>query len=93
MLHLSITQAEELEKAVLEATMNAERLTTNLEANNKGLRTDEREVFHLNKVVASAKKSKEAAIGVQAQLEGKMDELEAVIAVAAEHSTLEAKHW
>ena len=92
-MHLSITRAEELEKAVLEAAMNAERLTVSLEAKKEGRRTAEREAFRLNKIVASVEKSKEAAIGMQAQLEGKVVELEAVIAVmVAERSALEAKH-
>ncbi|THG03545.1 hypothetical protein TEA_005523 [Camellia sinensis var. sinensis] len=44
----------------------------------------------VNRVITSAEKSKEAAVGAQAQLEGKVVELEAVIAVmAAERSTLE----
>ncbi|KAF5934442.1 hypothetical protein HYC85_030613 [Camellia sinensis] len=93
-MHLSITRVKELEKAILEAAMHAERLTVNLEAEKEGRRTAEREVFRLNKVVTSAEKSKEAAIGVQAQLEGKVAELEAVIAVmATERSALEAKYW
>ncbi|GMQ11265.1 hypothetical protein CsSME_00053959 [Camellia sinensis var. sinensis] len=62
-MHLPITRVEELGKAVLEAAMNVERLATNLEAKKKGRRTTEREVFRLNKVVASAEKSKEATIG------------------------------
>ncbi|KAI7982906.1 hypothetical protein LOK49_LG15G02081, partial [Camellia lanceoleosa] len=93
-MHLSITRAEELERAVLEAAMNVERLTVNLESEKEGRRTAEREAFRLNKIVASAEQSKEAAIGTQAQLEGKVAELEAVIAVmAAERTALEAKHW
>ena len=45
----------------------------------------------MNKIVASAEKSKEAAIGAQTQLEGKVVKLEGVIAVmASERSTLEA---
>lgn len=44
--------------------MNAERLTMSLEAEKEGCRTAEREAFHLNKVVISAEKSKEAAIFV-----------------------------
>ncbi|GMP67620.1 hypothetical protein CsSME_00027546 [Camellia sinensis var. sinensis] len=63
-MHLSITRAEELEKAVLEAAMNAERLSVSLEVEKEGCRIVEREVFRLSKVVISAEKSKEAAIGV-----------------------------
>ena len=93
-MHLSITRAEELERAVLEAAMNAERLTVSLEIEKEGCQTAERKAFRLNKIVASAEKSKEAAIGTQAQLEGKVAELEAGIAVmAGERSALEAKHW
>ncbi|GMP40265.1 hypothetical protein CsSME_00010781 [Camellia sinensis var. sinensis] len=62
-MHLSITRAEILEKAVLEAAMNVERLTVSLEAEKEGRRTAEREAFRLSKVVALAEKSKEAAIG------------------------------
>ena len=92
-MHLFITRAEELEKAMLEAAMNAERLTVTLEAEKEGRRTVESEAFRLNKIVASAEKSKEAAITTQAQLEGKVAELEAVITVmAAKCSALEAKH-
>ena len=92
-MHLSITRAEELERAVLEAAMNAKRLTLSLETEKEGRQTVESEAFRLNKIVASAEKSKEAAFGTQAQLEGKVAVLEAVITVmAAERSTLEAKH-
>ncbi|GMP72065.1 hypothetical protein CsSME_00030233 [Camellia sinensis var. sinensis] len=93
-MHLSITLAEELAKAVLEAAMTTERLKTSLEAEKEGRRIAKMEVFRLSKVITSAEKSKEAAIGFQAQLEGKVAELEAVIGVmAAERLALEAKHW
>ncbi|KAL7218185.1 hypothetical protein ACSBR2_011457 [Camellia fascicularis] len=63
-MHLLIIRGEELEKAVLKAAMNAERLSVSLEAEKEGRRTAEREVFRLSKVVTSIEKSKEAAIGV-----------------------------
>ncbi|KAF5932826.1 hypothetical protein HYC85_028997 [Camellia sinensis] len=73
--------------------MNAERLIVNLEAEKEGRRTAERKVFHLYKVITSVEMSKEASIRVEAQLEGKVAELEAVIAVIAiECSALEAKY-
>ena len=91
---MSITRAEELERAVLEAAMNVERLTVNLELEKEGRRTAEREAFRLNKIVASAEQLKEAAIGTQTQLKGKVAEMEAGIAVmAAEQFALETKHW